>query len=94
VTCPDGQVRLGGIRVARVREVIDVPPPPRGDVTHHRLFTGWCAPCQTWQEAPVDVHTEVLGQGRRGVRVSRLMATVSTVMRVPMRQIRHGVLSV
>jgi hypothetical protein len=40
----------------------------------------------------VDVHTEVRGQGRRGVRLSRLIATVRTVMRVPMRQRRQGVL--
>lgn len=93
VTGPDGPVRVGGIRVARVREVIDVPPPPPVEVTHHRIFKGWCAPCQQWHEAPVDVHTEVLGQGRLGVRRSRLIATVRTVMRVPMRQIRQFVLS-
>jgi transposase len=94
VTCPDCRLRVGGISLARVREVIDVPPPPSVDVTHHRMFKGWCAGCQTWQEAPVDVHTEVLGQGRRGVRLSRLIATVRTVMRVPIRQIRQVLLSV
>jgi hypothetical protein len=52
VTCPDGHVRLGGICLARVRAVSDVPPPPPVDVTPHRIVTGWCAPCQTWQEAP------------------------------------------
>jgi hypothetical protein len=45
VSCPDCQARWGGIRVARVRKVIDVPPPPPGDVTHHRLFKGWCTQC-------------------------------------------------
>jgi hypothetical protein len=40
--------------------VIDVPPPPPVEVTHHRMFKGWCTQCQTWHEAPVDVHTEVL----------------------------------
>src|SRR5689334_17307798 len=28
VACPDCHQRLGGISLARVREVIDVPPPP------------------------------------------------------------------
>jgi hypothetical protein len=93
VTCPDCQLRLGGIRLARVREVIDVPPPPRVEVTHHRIFKGWCTQCQKWHEAPVDFHTEVLGQGRPGVRLSRLIATVRTVMRLPIRQLRQFVLS-
>jgi hypothetical protein len=35
VTCPDCHLRLGGISLARVREIIDVPPPPPGEVTHH-----------------------------------------------------------
>ncbi len=93
VTCPDCQLRLGGISLARVREVIDVPPPPPVEVTHHRIFKGWCAQCQKWHEAPVDFHTEVLGQGRLGVRLSSLIATLRTVMRLPIRQIRQLVLS-
>src|SRR5712692_6338540 len=97
VTCPDCQLRLGGISLARVREVIDVPPPPPVEVTHHRIFKGWCAQCQKWHEAPVDFHTEVLGQGRLGVRLSSLIALLRTVIRLPIRQIRellqtlHGV---
>jgi hypothetical protein len=45
----------------------------------------------------VDFHTEVLGQGRLGVRLSSLIALLRTVMRLPIRQIRellqtlHGV---
>jgi transposase len=93
VTCPDCQLRLGGISLARVREVIDVPPPPPVEVTHHRIFKGWCAQCQKWHEAPVDFHTEVLGQGRLGVRLSSLIATLRTVMRLPIRQIRQLLLS-
>ncbi|MEO6889963.1 MAG: IS66 family transposase zinc-finger binding domain-containing protein [Ktedonobacteraceae bacterium] len=89
VTCPDCQLRLGGISLARVREVIDVPPPPPIEVIHHRIFKGWCAQCQKWHEAPVDLHTEVLGQGRLGVRLSSLIATLRTVMRLPIRQIRQ-----
>ncbi len=93
VTCPDCQLRLGGISLARVREVIDVPPPPPVEVIHHRIFKGWCAQCQKWHEAPVDFHIEVLGQGRLGVRLSSLIATLRTVMRLPIRQIRQLLLS-
>src|SRR6266567_8986975 len=97
VSCPDCDLRLGGISLARVREVIEVPLPPPVEVTHHRIFKGWCAHCQKWHEAPVDVQGEVLGQGRLGVRLVSLIATLRTVMRLPVRQIRvllaslHGV---
>src|SRR5690348_5255307 len=64
VTCPDCHLRLGGISQARVREVIDVPDPSPVEVIHHRIFKGWCAQCQKWHEAPVDLHEQVLGQGR------------------------------
>jgi transposase len=97
VTCPDCHLHLGGISLARVREVIDVPPPPPVEVIHHRIFQGWCAQCQKWHEAPVDLQEQVLGQGRLGVRLISLIATLRTVMRLPIRQIRdllhilHGV---
>src|SRR5215471_653251 len=93
VTCPDCHLRLGGSHLARVREVIDLPEPKPVEVTHHRIFEGWCAGCQKWHEAPVDLHTEVLGQGRIGVRLASLLATVRTVMRLPIRQIRELVRS-
>ncbi|MGH2480743.1 MAG: IS66 family transposase, partial [Ktedonobacteraceae bacterium] len=88
VTCPDCHLRLGGISLARVREVIEVPPPPPVQVIHHRIFKGWCTTCQKWHEAPVDVQSEVLGQGRLGVRLLSLIATLSSVMRLPVRQIQ------
>ena len=75
VTCPACHLRLGGISLARVREVIDVLAPPPVEVTHHRIFKGWCAQCQKWHEAPVDLQAEVLGQGRMGVRLTSLIAT-------------------
>lgn len=83
MTCPDDHLRLGGIRVSRVREVRAVPVPPPVDVTHHRLFTGWCAQCQTGHDAPVDVRAEVRGHGRMGVWLTRVIAAVRTVMRLP-----------
>src|SRR5437763_1242252 len=65
--CPDCDLHLGGISLARCREVIDIPPPPPVQITEHRIFKGWCAGCQKWHEAPVDLHAEVLGQVRIGV---------------------------
>lgn len=88
VTCPDCHLRLGGISLARVREVIDVPPPPRVEVTEHRIFKGWCSGCQRWHEAPVDFSEQVPGQGRLGVRLASIIAYLRTVMRLPLRQIQ------
>lgn len=54
LNCPHCQLRLGGVSVARVREVIDIPAPQPVEVTHHRIYKGWCAACQQWYEAPVE----------------------------------------
>ena len=89
VRCPECDLRLGGISLARCREVIDLPPPAPVQITEHRIFKGWCAGCQKWHEAPVDVHAEVLGQGRIGIRLASLIATLRTVMRLPIRQIQE-----
>jgi transposase len=94
VSCPDCHQRLGGISLARLREVIDVPPPPPVEITQHRIFKGWCSGCQKWYEAPVDFHEQVLGQGRLGVRIASLIACLRTVMRLPFRQIQASVLTI
>jgi transposase len=86
--CPECDLRLGGISLARCREVIDIPPPSPVQITDHRIFKGWCAGCQKWHEAPVDLGEEALGQGRIGVRLSSLIAYVRTTLRLPFRQIR------
>src|SRR6266568_7080587 len=94
VSCPTCQLRLGGISLARVRQVIDVPVPPPVEVTEHRIYKGWCAGCGKWYEAPVDVHEQVLGQGRIGVRLASIIAYLRTVTRLPIRQIRDYLLNV
>src|SRR5438270_341055 len=70
--CPQCHLRLGGISLARCREVIEVPAPPPVEVTEHRIYKGWCSGCQKWQEAPVDWQDQVVGQGRMGVRLASL----------------------
>lgn len=97
VQCPVCHLRLGGISLARRREVIDITPPPQVEVTEHRIFKGWCSGCGKWHEAPVDFSGQVLGQGRIGVRLASIVAYLRTVMRLPLRQLRavlrdlHGV---
>lgn len=45
VSCPQCHLRLGGISLAREREVIELPEPQPVEVIHHRIFKGWCAQC-------------------------------------------------
>src|SRR5450631_1166832 len=63
VNCPTCDLRLGGIGLARVREVIDIPALAPVEVVHHQIYKGWCAGCQKWHEAPVDMHEHVMGPG-------------------------------
>src|SRR5229473_5059794 len=88
VACPDCHLHLGGISVARCREIIDVPPPPLVEVTDHQIYKGWCSGCQKWHEAPVDFSEQVLGQGRIGVRLASIIGYLRTVMRLPLRQLQ------
>jgi len=86
--CPVCASALGGISVARRRQVIELPPPPPVEVTEHVVYHGWCSQCGTWREAPLDVSWEVVGQGRFGVKIASLIAYLRTVMRLPVRQIQ------
>lgn len=91
--CPVCANALGGISVARRRQVIELPPPPPVEVTEHVVYHGWCSQCGAWREARLDVSQEVVGQGRFGVRIASLMAYLRTVMRLPVRQIQAYVAS-
>ncbi len=86
--CPVCASALGGIGVARRRQVIELPPPPPVEVTEHVVYHGWCSQCGTWREAPLDVSRQVVGQGRFGVKIASLIAYLRTVMRLPVRQIQ------
>jgi len=86
--CPVCSSRLGGVSVARRRQVIELPPPPPIEVTEHAIYHGWCSHCGTWREAPLDVSREVIGQGRMGVKLTSVIAYLRTVMRLPVRQIQ------
>jgi transposase len=88
-TCPDCGSRLGGVHMGRSRQVIDLPPPPAVVVTEHQVQRGWCSACARWQDAPVDLSGQTLGQGRLGVGIASLVAHLRTSLRVPLRSIQR-----
>lgn len=45
--CPVCTNALGGISVARRRQVIELPAPPPVEVTEHIVYHGWCSQCGT-----------------------------------------------
>lgn len=94
--CPECAGRLSGLRLARRRQVVDLPPPPPVDVTEHQVYQGWCSYCRKWRAAALELRGQVLGQGRLGVGVAALVAHLRTALRLPIRAIqryladRHG----
>jgi hypothetical protein len=86
--CPDCQQRLRGGRLARRRQVIDLPPPPPVEVVEHQVIKRWCSWCQRWQAPTLDLRGQVLGQGRLGVRVASLIAYLRAAGRLPVRRIQ------
>ncbi len=85
--CPDCQGRLRGGTLARRRQVIDLPEPPPIEVVEHQVIKRWCSWCRRWQAPALDLHGQVLGQGRLGVRIASLVAYLRTTLRLPIRQI-------
>ena len=86
--CPLCTLRVGGVSLARSRQVIELPEPLPVQIIEHRIWKGWCSQCQKWREAPCAMQGIVLGQGRIGVRLASLIGYLRTVLRVPIRQIR------
>ena len=87
--CPDCGSRLGGVHVGRRRQVVDLPLPVAVVVTEHQVEKGWCSACGKWHEARLDLTSEVVGQGRLGVRVAALVAHLRSGLRLPMRSIQR-----
>jgi transposase len=95
--CPDCGCKLYRRKLARRREVIDLPPVPVVEVTEHQVVKRYCPRCARWYAPRLDLRGEVLGQGRLGVRLVSVMAYLRTSLRLPCRCIQeyletmHGV---
>ncbi len=64
------------------------------EITEHQLYKGWCARCQKWHYASVDLNSQVIGQSRIGVRIASLIAYLHTALRLPVRLIREYLVTV
>jgi hypothetical protein len=85
-----GTIRVMNCATQQIQELLRVAlARPAVQIPDHRLFKGWCAGCQTWQEAPCDLHTDVRGKGRMGVRLASTIASLRMSVRLPLRHIRE-----
>ncbi len=95
--CPDCGCKLYRRKLARRREVIDLPPVPVVEVTEHQVVKRYCPRCERWRAPPLNLQGQVLGQGRLGVRLVSLIAYLRNSLRLPCRCIQeyletmHGV---
>lgn len=85
--CPECHGRLSGISLARRRQVSDLLPPAAVEIREHQVYKGWCSYCRKWQQAPLKLEGEVVGQGRMGVGISSVIAYLRCVLRTPIRHI-------
>jgi transposase len=92
--CPTCAYPLRHARLAGQRQVIELPPPQPVEITEHQLFKSWCARCEKWHYASIDLSTQVIGQSRVGVRIASLIAYLRTDLRLPVRLIREYLLSI
>jgi transposase len=80
--CPECHYRLHGESIGYTREVIELPPPQPVEVTEHQIVKRWCPRCRRWHSPHLDLHGQVLGQGRIGVRIASLVAYLRTTVRM------------
>lgn len=85
--CPECNYQLRGQSVDYSRQVIELPEPQPVEVTEHRVLKRYCPHCQRWQTPKLDLAGQVLGQGRFGVRLVSLIATLRTALRLPLKSI-------
>ncbi len=85
--CPKCNYRLQGQSLDYSRQVIELPEPQPVEIVEHRVIKRYCPHCQAWQAPKLDLSGQVLGQGRFGVRLVSLIATLRTTLRMTLEQI-------
>jgi hypothetical protein len=87
-TCPDCGTALTRPRLRYTRQVIEIPPPPPVEVIDHQVWSGYCPHCRHWHTPKLDLHDQVVGQGRFGVRLASLIAVLRYQARLPFATIQ------
>jgi len=85
--CPRCATTLSGGTIKRTREVIDLVP-ARVAVTEHVYVARRCPHCQGRWQPGADLDGVVVGQGRFGVGLLSLIATLREEWRLPIRGIQ------
>jgi len=86
--CPDCGHKLSGGWEHDRRQVIDIPETPI-TITDHILMARRCGYCGKVHVPKLSIKDGVVGKQRVGVRLMSLIATMSTVNRIPVRTIQR-----
>ena len=95
--CPECDTKLRKQREAWRREVIELPPPQRVEVTEHVVYKGYCPRCEQWRCAVPCAPGTVVGQRRFGARLTALVGYLTEGLRLPLTMTKdylatlHGV---
>jgi len=81
--CPECDCKLRKKRVAWIREVIDIPPPQKVEVTEHLVCKGYCPRCAEWKSAAAGGAGAITGQRRFGTRLMALIGYLTESLRLP-----------
>src|SRR5262245_50357873 len=92
--CPDCNYRLQGNSLDYRRQVIELPEPQPVEVIEHQVFKRFCPHCRRWHSPKLELHSQVLGHGRIGVRIASLCAYLRTTLRLPIRRIQAYLLTI
>jgi transposase len=85
--CPACAYPLPGGSAWWARQLVDLPSPAPVVVTEHTFVRRWCPTCGTWCVPPLPADL-ALDQGRLGLGVASLVATLRTALRLPIGQIQ------
>ena len=83
--CPKCNHHLEGSSIDYSRQVIELPEPQPVEVVEHQVIKRWCPCCNAWRAPKLNLSSQVLGQGRMGVRLIALLAYLTSTLRLPVR---------
>ena len=76
--CPVCDYRFTGESIDYIRQAIEIPPPV--EITEHQVVKRWCPHCEACQSPHLDLSQQVMGQGRIGLRIARVVSYLRTAL--------------